>query len=78
MISQEELANRAAVAFHGHALEVPDKLWLHSYQDTAFVCAAWANGVTAIRSELLANLQADLSEIYGVPFTAVAYQRDFE
>jgi predicted component of type VI protein secretion system len=76
VLTQDQLANMAAAAFATERADVPDKIWVSTYQDTPFVRAAWATGLTCRRIERLEVLQTALSEMFDVPFTAVAYSRD--
>ena len=77
MLTQEQLAHMAAAAFAPHEEDVPEKIWVSVYQGTPFVRAAWATGLTCRRIERLEVLQTDLSETFGVEFTAVAYWHDY-
>lgn len=76
MLTQDQLANYAAVAFAPHRDDVPDKIWVNEYQGTPYVRAAWADGLNGIRIERLERLQARLSDEFGMAFVAVAYWHD--
>ena len=78
MLTQEQLATAAAAVFVDHQSDVPDKLWVDTYEDAAFVRAAWGTGLTCIRIDRLEALQAWLSTTYGKPFVAVAYWHDHD
>lgn len=76
-IDRQKLADLAGIAFRGvESADIPEKIWVDGYQDTAFVRAAWASGITARRIDRLQDLQLLLADEYGLDFVAVAYWQD--
>jgi len=76
-IDRQRLSYLAGIAFQGlGAVDVPEKIWVDSYDDTLFVRAAWADGITPRRIDRLEDLKLLLADEYEVEVVAVAYMAD--
>lgn len=76
VITAAELAEVAAVCFV--RADVPEKIWANGYQNTNYIRATWADGITARRANSLEQMRDVLEETYGAQWVAVGYQTDFE